>query len=89
MLYIRKYNEERAHPFKWTYIGWRTRLVTKALIGAQAGILHFGDDAAGLLPGLRLVAEGYEEARFFSRLLVLALRLFQKRGGLGQEPAVW
>jgi len=54
----------------------------EALIGAQVGIFHLGDDTAGLVPGFRLVAEGGEEALFFSRLLVQALRFFQ-------EGAAW
>lgn len=47
----------------------------EALIGAQVGIFHFGDDPAGLGPGVRLVAEGGEDLLFLPRLLVLALRL--------------
>jgi hypothetical protein len=47
----------------------------EALIGAQVGIFHFGDDPAGLGLGFRLVAEGGEEPLFLPRFLVLALRL--------------
>lgn len=47
----------------------------EALIGPQVGIFHLGDDPAGLVPGVRLVAEGGEEPLFLPRLLVLALRL--------------
>lgn len=39
------------------------------------GILHLGDDSAGLVPGFRLVAEGGEEPLFLPRLLELALGL--------------
>jgi hypothetical protein len=60
----------------------------KALIGAQMGVFHLGEEAAGVVPGFRLVPEGGKEALVFSRLLVLPLGLFQKRGGLFQDPVV-
>jgi hypothetical protein len=60
----------------------------EARIGAEAVILHFGDDPAGPGPGLRLIAEGGKEPRFFPRLLLRALRSFQEGGGLFQDPAV-
>jgi hypothetical protein len=51
-------------------------------------IFHLGDEAAGLVPGFRLVAEGGKEARFLFRLLVLPLGFSQQRGGVGQDPVV-
>ena len=47
----------------------------EALIGAQVGIFHLGDDPPGLVPGFRLVAEGGEELLFLPCFLVLAFRL--------------
>ena len=43
----------------------------KALIGAQMGVFHLGDDPAGLVPGVRLVAEGSKEALLAGLLLNL------------------
>ena len=72
----------------------------KALVGAQMGIFHLGDDPAGPGPGPRLVAERGEEALFLARLLVLPVRFSQERGfttslsrpaqgSLALRPAGW
>jgi hypothetical protein len=47
----------------------------KALIGAQVGVFHFGDDPAGFGTGFRLVAERSEKPLLLSSLLELSLRL--------------
>ena len=60
----------------------------KALIGAQASVFHLGDDPAGLVPGIRLVHKGSQEALFFSSFLVALLGLFQQCGSLGKKPVV-
>jgi hypothetical protein len=45
------------------------------LVGAQTGIFHLGDDPAGLVPGLHLVAKGRKEPLFLSGFQVLGLGL--------------
>jgi hypothetical protein len=55
----------------------------EALIGAQVRIFHLGDNPAGLIPGVRLVAEGSKEALFRPGFLIPLLGLFQQRTGLG------
>ena len=57
-------------------------------VGAQGAILHLGDEPAGPVPGVRLVAEGGKEVRFFSRLLVLPLGFLQKGSSLFQAPVI-
>ena len=58
------------------------------LIYTQLGVFHLGDEAAGPGPGLRLIAEGGEEALLFSCSLVGSLGFFQERRGLLQYSVV-
>ena len=54
----------------------------EALVGAQAGVLHLGDDPAGPGPGLRLITESCKKALLLPCGLIGSLGFFQEWRGL-------